>query len=169
MRRPNPQFAGQRANPMPKPLPTRITIDANGSPCKVLSIRIRGKRRDDLLLSFPAARLMRDAGRTMHVSGSRYHRTQLREERYSIHPSRNSAVEMNEIVSHMMLNNGEDLKAHHRTTAIKQDNNFATVFGRRGRRRRYAETRHPKYFRPRKITASPRMARRKGSRRRAVL
>jgi hypothetical protein len=127
---------------MPSRSNTRITIDVDGTPRRILSIATRSN--GDAVLIIKSADRFRDLGHRISDPGeSELHNTAIIEERYSIHRSPKSSEGINLIKHTLRLENSREKNHYHHTSALKDGGRFAWIFSKR-----FPSLRNPKYVVP---------------------
>lgn len=110
----------------------RVAFRVAGAPRRLFSLGIN--KSGSVFISFKSDGMFRDLGiPAEHIdSVSDLHRRAVREQRYSVHPSENSADGINYIHHHLILDGVPEIETTHLTKAIKSSPpRFALLFARR--------------------------------------
>lgn len=108
----------------------RFVISGNGAPEPLFSISITKHR--DVILTVKGFDKVRKLGLPTKMLGSDHHDEEVREFRFTIHPSKDSD-RLNRINLHHVLKQGASLGFSSHTDAIKDQYAFAMLFSRHGR------------------------------------
>lgn len=103
---------------MSRPPKLRVQIDVEGKARELFSARIT--RNEDLILVFKYSNFHNDEEMT---------KTLITEQRYSVHPSKQSVSKLNTIKHTLILENGDTFNSYHETFAIR-DNLLAPLIFR---------------------------------------
>jgi hypothetical protein len=107
----------------------RFTIDVAGHPRSLFSIT---ERKDEVTLGLKSPLIVNKDGKAPSpIETPDVEPSQIREQRFSIHPSPNSPMRITAIKQTRILANGRRDYLRHYTRAIKDGEKFALIFSRR--------------------------------------
>jgi hypothetical protein len=110
--------------------PLRFTVDVEGHPRTLFSVRMRNNGEITLGVTYPIILDREGVAASLRETPST-ERVPVTQQYYSIHPSHSSPTGINVIKRTTRLANGKKISGDHYTKVIKEKENFAFLFTRR--------------------------------------